>query len=393
MKYRLMITWIFMFSINFSHTVYSQWYESQGTAPTFNVSIDEARIQAIENALKKALFASGANISSVQQVVNGLLTQDLISVRASGSVNALELLDEVHKDNLITVTIRADIFSQGKKCVAVNVKKSLLLTRSHLLLREQANVGKIYAIDKAVTHRLGTQLNERSAYTKVSNILKNTTEFAKLNNSLNTSNIALLAETLSDESNSEYILFSEINNISFAQHATNKWLFWQQGVYPRSFSMTFYLYDGLSGERLWQKNYHDSAPWTFIKRETVDVEGVAFWQSEYGAMIGETISKVISDIDENIMCEPSRGKILQVQGNQVTIDLGRDHGLKLGDSLSLLHLDYFNDASGRSIASFNVNPLKVKVSQLTRQTARASTPDGRLLDNIQINDLAVRYEQ
>ncbi len=157
--------------------------------------------------------------------------------------------------------------------------------------------------------------------------------------------------------------------------------------------MTFYLYDGLSGERLWQKNYHDSAPWTFIKRETVDVEGVAFWQSEYGAMIGETISKVISDIDENIMCEPSRGKILQVQGNQVTIDLGRDHGLKLGDSLSLLHLDYFNDASGRSIASFNVNPLKVKVSQLTRQTARASTPDGRLLDNIQINDLAVRYGQ
>jgi hypothetical protein len=186
--------WLILFSIIFSHLVHSQWYETQGIAPTHNMSIDLARTQAVENALKKALLVSGASVSSVQQVVNGLLTQDLISIRASGSVNALELIDEVHADNLITVTVRADIFPQEKKCFAVNFKKSLLLTRSHLLQREQANIGKIYAIDKALTNRLGKQLNHRSAYTKTSNILNNITEFSRLNNSLLSNNISLLAK-------------------------------------------------------------------------------------------------------------------------------------------------------------------------------------------------------
>jgi hypothetical protein len=391
--HKFITPWLIVLSTFISHAVHSQWYETQGTAPTHNVSLDTARTQAIENALKKSLLVSGASVSSVQQVVNGLLTQDLISIRASGSVNALELVDEVHTNNLITVTIRADIFPQEKKCFAVNFKKSLLLTRSHLLQREQANIGKIYAIDKAITQRLGEQLNQQSAYTKTSNILNNITEFSRLNNSLASNDIRLLVETLSGQSNSQYVVFSEISNISFAEDASNPLSFWQQGIYPRSFTMTVYLYNGVNGERLWQKNYRDSAPWTFTKRISVDVEGDAFWQSEYGIMLDSTIEKVIQDIDDNIMCEPSRGKILQVKGNQVTIDLGRDHGLKIGDSLSLLHINHFNDAMGRTIAGFNVNPLKVRVTKLTRQTATASSANGRSFDNIQINDLAVRYEE
>jgi hypothetical protein len=391
--HKFITPWLIVLSTFVSSAVHSQWYETQGSAPTNNVSIDVARTQAVENALKKSLLVSGASVSSVQQVVNGLLTQDLISIRASGSVNALELVDEVHANNLLTVTIRADIFPQEKKCFAVNFKKSLLLTRSHLLHREQANIGKIYAIDKAITQRLGEQLNQQSAYTKTSNILNNITEFSRLNNSLANNDISLLVETLSEQSNSQYVVFSEISNISFAEGATNSLSFWQQGIYPRAFTVTVYLYNGVNGERLWQKNYKDSAPWTFTKRVSVDVEGDAFWQSEYGIMLDGTIEKVIQDIDDNIMCEPSRGKILQVKGNQVTINLGRDHGLKIGDSLSLLHIDHFNDAMGRTIAGFNVNPLKVRVTKLSRQTATASTADGRSFDNIQINDLAVRYEE
>ena len=36
----------------------------------------------------------------LQQVVNGLLTQDQISIRASGSVNSIELVEEIHSDNI-----------------------------------------------------------------------------------------------------------------------------------------------------------------------------------------------------------------------------------------------------------------------------------------------------
>ncbi|ALO36573.1 hypothetical protein CMT41_05545 [Colwellia sp. MT41] len=379
-------------SLLYSFSVSSQWYETQGHARTNDISIELARTKAMENALKKALLVSGASVSSLQQVVNGLLTQDKISIRASGSVNSIELIDEIHSDNLITVTIRVDIFPQDKKCFAVNFKKSLLITRSHLLHREQANIGKIYLIDKAVMRKLAEQLNQQSAYTKTSSILNNKTEFSRLNNSLASDKIAQLTQSLSESTDSQYIMFSEITNTSFDQQATNSWLFWQQGIYPRNFAISFYLYNGLNGELVWQDSYQNSAPWTFSKRMKVDVNGQAFWHSEYGLMVNNIIDRVIQDIDENIMCEPSRGKIIQVNGNQVTINLGRDHGLKIGDEFSLLHLTHFTNNSGKSYAGFNLSPYKVKVTKLTRQTATAATPDGRLFGNIQVDDLAVRYE-
>jgi hypothetical protein len=390
--YKFITPLIFIISFSYCFSANSQWYETQGHARTTDTSIELARTKAMENALKKALLVSGASVSSVQQVVNGLLTQDQINIRASGSVNSIELVDEIHTDNLITVTIRADIFPQEKKCFAINFKKSLLLTRSHLLHREQANIGEIYLIDKAAMRKLGKQLDQQSAFTKTSSILNNTTEFSRLNNSLASDEIDQLTQSLSESTDSQYVMFSEITNISFEKQATNNWLFWQQGVYPRTFAITFYLYNGLNGELVWQQSYQDTAPWTFTKRDKVDVEGNAFWQSEYGLMLDSILDKVVKDVDENIMCEPSRGKIIQVQGNKVTINLGRDHGLKIGDEFNLLHLTHFTNNSGKSYAGFNVSPYKVKVTKLTRQTATASTPDGRLFGNIQIDDLAVRYE-
>jgi hypothetical protein len=372
-------------------TVHCQWYETQGHARTNDTSVELARTKAMENALKKALLVSGASVSSVQQVVNGLLTQDQISIRASGSVNSIELVDEVHSDNLITVTIRADIFPQEKKCFAVNFRKSLLLTRSHLLHREQANIGKIYLIDQAIISRLNEHLNQQSAFTRSSSILNNKTEFSRLNNSLASDEISQLTQSLSERTDSQYVMYSEISNISFDKNSTNGWLFWQQGIYPRNFALDLYLYNGLSGELIWQNSYQNTAPWTFTKRIQVDVNGNVFWQSEYGVMVDNILERAIKDIDENIMCEPSRGKIIQVNGNQVTINLGRDHGLKIGDEFSLLHLRHFTNNSGKKYPGFNVSPYKVKITKLTRKTAVAKTPDGQLFGNIQIDDLAVRY--
>ena len=375
-----------------SFSAHSQWYETQGHARTDAISIELARTKAIENALKKALLVSGASFSSVQQVVNGLLTQDQISIRASGSVNSIELVDEIHNSNLITVTIRADIFPQEKKCFAVNFKKSLLITRSHLVHREQASVGDVYSLDKAVMSKLNRQLSQQSTFTKARSIIKNKTGFSRLNKSLESEKISQLTQSLSYSTDSQYVMFSEITNLTFDNQATNSLRFWQQGVYLRSFGINFYLYNGLNGELVWQKDYYNTAPWTFKKRSKVDVNSSVFWQSEYGVMIENTLGKVIQDIDENIMCEPSRGKVVKVEGNQVMINLGRDHGLKIGDEFNLLHLTHFTNNSGKEYAGFNVSPYKVRVTKLSRQTATAITPDGRLFGNIQVDDIAVRNE-
>ncbi|WP_114325270.1 flagella assembly protein FlgT [Candidatus Colwellia aromaticivorans] len=372
-------------------TCNAQWYEAQGHARIDQGTVEIARTKAMENALKKALLVAGASVSSIQQVVNGLLTQDQISIRASGSVNSIELIDELHSDNMISVTVRADIFPQEKKCLALDFKKSVLLTKSHLNHREQASRGSIYQLDSAVITHLNQKLHSQSTYSASKILLKSATEFSRLNASFNEEKIKQLAVSLADTTDSQYILFSEINDISFEQQRTNSWKIWQQGTYPRNFDFTLYLYSGINGELVWQNRYQNTGVWDFNKRESIDVNGTMFWQSNYGNMISALLDNMVNDIDENIMCEPSEGKILHVKGNQVVINLGRHHGVKIGDEFSLLHMSSFKNENGNHYASTNISPFKVKVVKLTKQNATAITIDHSLLGNIQLNDLAVRF--
>jgi hypothetical protein len=372
-------------------TCNAQWYEAQGHARIDKDSVETARTKAMENALKKALLVAGASVSSIQQVVNGLLTQDQISIRASGSVNSIELIDELHSGNTISVTVRADIIPQDKKCLALDLKKSVLLTKSHLTHREQANIGNIYQLDSAVINQLNQKLRSQASYIASKLLLKSATEFSRLNNSFNEQKIKQLAMSLANNTDSQYILFSEINDLSFEQQRSNSWKVWQQGTYPRNFDFTIYLYSGTNGELVWQNSYQNTGIWDFNKRANIDVNGTSFWQSNYGNMINSLLDNMVNDIDEKIMCEPNEGKILQVKGNQVVINLGRQHGVKIGDEFSLLHMSNFKSANGKHYASYNISPFKVKVIKLTKQSATATTIDNGLLGNIQLNDLAVRF--
>lgn len=382
---------LFSFFILLSNSTLAQWYETQGTAIIKNGDTHKAKTIAMENALKKALLVAGASVSSIQQVVNGILTQDHISIRASGSVNSVELVSENHQDDAITITIRADIFPQDKQCFSSDYRKTLLLTRSNLLNREQANVGNIYDIDRALMQKLASKLNNQGRYLATKLAMKSKTEFSRLNESLDAEAITSLTMNLSDITDTQYVMYSEISDVSFAHQINNSWQFWQEDEFDRYFNASFYIYNGNTGELIFQKDYQSDAPWTFKKREQVDVDSEVFWQSSYGQVVEQTLNKISTDIDENMMCHATRGRIVQVDGNKILINLGKRHGVQIGDEFSLLHSNNFINKDGKSYAGFNVSPYKVKVTQVSQNTAHATTVDEHILGNIQLNDLAVRH--
>jgi hypothetical protein len=386
---RLFISALLLFFITLSAD--AQWYEAQGKSVIMQGNAERAKTLAIENALKKALLVAGASVSSVQKTVNGLLTQNEINIRASGTVNSFELVDENYEGNLVTVTIRADIFPQNKQCFSSDYRKSLLITRSNLMHREQASIGKVYALDNKLMAKLAYKINNQGIYLDTRLLLKEKSQFSRLNNSLQVEAIKSLTMSLANISDTQYVMYSEINDISFAQGSTNGWQFWQEDVFNRQFSVSLYIYNGSNGESVFTKQYRSSAPWEFGKRQQVDVHSEVFWQSQYGMAIEKVLGDMIIDIDENMMCQPTRGKIVQIAGNSLTINLGKKHGVKVGDEFSLLHLNNIITDAGKTYAGFNVSPYTVKITQVSQQSAQAMTTDGQLLGNIQLNDLAVRY--
>ncbi|MDO6444423.1 flagellar assembly protein T N-terminal domain-containing protein [Colwellia sp. 1_MG-2023] len=380
----------FIFTALINVPVCAQWYETQGHA-IINSSNKQAKTQAIENALKKALLVAGASVSSVQQVVNGLLTQDEISIRASGEVNSFELVDETYSGNVVTVTIRADIFPKERQCFSADYRKSLLITKSHIKIREQANIGGIYSLDTVLAKRLAKKINHDGLYLDTKLALNNSTEFSRYNDSLQAEKIKNITLSLADLSDSQYVLFSEIDDISFASVENNSWQFWQKDIYDRQFNLSVFIYNGSNGELVFRQSYKNSAPWNFSKRAQVDVNSATFWQGEYGNIIDQTLNTVITDIDDNMMCQPTRGKIVKVSGNEVMINLGKRQGVKEGDEFSLLHIKNFTTDFGKTYAGFNVSPFTVKVVQVSEESATAISSKGEVLDNIQLQDLAVRY--
>lgn len=369
----------------------AQWYEAQGKSVVIQGNNERAKTLAMENALKKALLVAGASVSSVQKTVNGLLTQNEINIRASGTVNSFELIDEIYEGNLVTVTIRADIFPQSKQCFSSDYRKSLLITRSNLIHREQANIGKIYPLDVKLMEKFAYKVNNEGIYLDTKLLLKEKPQFSRLNNSLQTEAIKQLTMSLANISDTQYVMYSEINDISFEQVATNGWQFWQEDVFNRQFNVNLYIYNGSNGESVFSKQYRSTAPWEFGKRQRVDVHSEVFWQSQYGMNIDKVMNDMIIDIDENMMCQPTRGKIVQVSGNSLTINLGKRHGVKIGDEFSLLHLKNIVTDAGKTYAGFNVSPYTVKVTQVSQHSAKAITTDQQLLGNVQLSDLAVRY--
>ncbi|NQZ24049.1 MAG: flagellar assembly protein T N-terminal domain-containing protein [Colwellia sp.] len=386
---RLFISALLILCIN--HCANAQWYEAQGHSVIMHGNNEQAKVLAMENALKKALLVAGASVSSVQKTVNGLLTQNEINIRASGTVNSFELIDEIYQGNMVTVRIRADIFPQDKQCFSSDYRKSLLITRSHLQHREQANIGEVYALDTKVMEKLAYQINNKGIYLDTKLLLKNKAQFSRLNNSMQAEAIKSLTMSLANMSDTQYVMYSEINDLSFAQDTTNGWQFWQEDVFTRQFNVSLYIYNGTNGELVFNKTYRDSAPWEFGRRERIDLHSQVFWQSLYGTAIEKVLNDMIIDIDENMMCQPTRGKIVQIAGNTLTINLGKRHGVKLGDEFSLLHLRNTITDSGKTYAGFNVSPYTVKVTQVSQESAKAIATDESLLGNIQLADLAVRY--
>jgi hypothetical protein len=257
--------------------------------------------------------------------------------------------------------------------------------------REQANIGNIYPLDSKLMEKLAHKINNEGIYLDTKLLLREKAQFSRLNNSLQVEAIKSLTMSLSNISDTQYVMYSEINDVSFEQSSTNGWSFWEEDVFKRQFSVSLYIYNGSNGELVFNKKYHSSAPWEFGKRQNIDVHSEVFWQSQYGMNIEKVLGEMIIDIDENMMCQPTRGKIVQVAGNSLTINLGKRHGVKVGDEFSLLHLGNIMTDSGKTYAGFNVSPYTVKVTQVSQQSAQAITIDGQLLGNIQLDDLAVRY--
>ncbi|MDO6691778.1 flagellar assembly protein T N-terminal domain-containing protein [Aliiglaciecola sp. 3_MG-2023] len=375
-----LITFFCAFSaLLFSALSSAAWFESSGQAAIRNGNIELARQNATQEAIKQVLLFAGASVHSVQKMANGVLQNDDLTIRASGEVNSIELIDEISKDGYLTVSIRADIFPNKSVCQASQYPKNIVTTWHPLEKREQATTGNIFEIGTILPEMLQRNFQHFAQQSSIQTILP----FYYKQQPITLINDAM---ALAKQSNAQYVLTAKVKDISLNKTKSSNWALWNSSSPSRNFSYQVALIDGYTGSLLWQKSYHSTAPWEFDTHQSVDINSNVLWQSPYGESISSIMQDIAINVDEQLACAPTYGRIIQVRGEQLTLDIGSNQGILKGDEFTLFQLQQILNPQGKTFTQFNLHPTPVKVVSISPNTAVAISKDGSLLGNIQAND-------
>lgn len=210
--------------LTFSPFTKAQWYESTGHANVQNGDTSAAKSAAIKDAITQALVFSGARVSSVQTLVDGVLMQDQLKISSHGEIQKIELVSENKYDNKFAVTLRLDIFSQTEQCPQNSFNKFVAVTQSQLVHREHAKMGQIFDVSKAISKNIFTSLQKSKMSAVPIAYYNNAISVDKYFSQQHDYSNAQLEE-ISSRSNAQYVLLSQITSLSTSDKLNNDYAF------------------------------------------------------------------------------------------------------------------------------------------------------------------------
>lgn len=367
-----------------SNSAHSQWFQASASAPIINNNIQQAREHAIKKAVKDALLYSGGEVSSLQQVSKGVLIENKLVLNATGEIKALHVLNEKQQNKLLTVDIKVNIIAYTQECIGSLFPKSVAISRFSMNVPEHSVHGQIHSLHKKISETLFKQL---SLNPSLLNIRRYIDTPLKLGEKYNNRNLVDTLRSLSLQTDSQFIIFGEINDLSVKFKSKNSLSYWL--INPdRHFYMTIYLYDAFQGQLVFSKQYRQKATWEYGKEEIVDLNSKQFWEYQYGQGILDSLDQANTDIAQKIQCIIPRARVIAVDSNNIQINLGRKNGLQKGTMINLSYSSNFKDQFGIERQSATIAQQVMEVTQVHENSAKLTTLDNFPLSNIQINDIA-----
>lgn len=359
------------------------WYEATGQAVIRNGDKEAARRTATQEALKQAMLFAGASVHSVAKLTNGLLKNEEMTIRSTGEVEQLELVDEIYSGDVLTVSIRADIFPKGKVCAAQGDQKHFATTHFRVRNRAQLTQGNIPNFDISFTQRLAQAMQDKTENLSITYIAPHT---AKFDSRYTDQNI----RTLSAQSNTQFVLVGVIDDVSVTYEDVSVFTPWRDGTSQRAFALSIQVYDGINGGLLSTKSYQGQGEWTFDRFENVDEYSATFWQSLYGQTVDAIIAEAIEDIKETTACQPITGRVINIAGDKISVSLGRDNGISEKDELYLYQAKEIVDNRGRKYLQYSLYPGKFVVSNAYGNSSLVVNEGTGVIANIQEHDFVVK---
>ena len=192
-----------------------------------------------------------------------------------------------------------------------------------------------------------------------------------------------MIKMLAQDTNAQYLIGGEITDLT----ATITQRTFRDDIINRQFALEVKVYDGKTGHEIFKRNYRQIANWPFAKTSHVDTKSGRFWASAYGEMLLRVSRQIMLDLETELSCKITLPEVVRVYNDTVTMDLGRIHGVEVGDTLQLWHTGAFIDQGGSPRSKVTKSNISLTVTRVYDQEAELRVEQPELTNSIQIGDV------
>ncbi|ANW25722.1 flagellar basal-body protein [Vibrio coralliilyticus] len=348
------------------------WYEVTGTATVVS-SEEVARIHALEDAIYKAVSFSGADIGSISNL-RPLLESERKEYQFSNTEVRYILVDEQKvRSGVMFVKARIDIYPSATGCHVSQYKKTFLVGNIDVESPQQAVMGQIYSVGDDFATVINRQLDQQSA----NFVSVGTTDYEI------SQRYPERLKMIAQDTGAQYIIGGVITDLT----ATIEQKLLRDDIINRQFALEMTVYDGKTGNEVYNRNYREVARWPFPKTSQVDTKSARFWASTYGDMMLRVSRNIMLDLESEVSCKITLPEIISKWNNVLTMDLGRIHGVQQGDKLKLWHTGSFIDQRGLPRNKVTESDITLTVSRVYENEAELTVDQPELAGSIQIGDV------
>lgn len=373
MKKSLLLFFSTLYLSAFAHTASAAWFEVTGTATVVS-SEEVARIHALEDALYKAVSFSGADIGSIANL-RPLLESEKKEYQFTHSEVRYILVDEQKtRSGVMFVKARIDIYPSATGCHVSQYKKTFLVGNIDVASPQQAVMGQIYSVGDDFANVINRQLDQQSA----NFVSVGTTDFEI------SKRYPERLKMIAQDTGAQYIIGGVITDLTATIEQGG---LLSDDVINRQFALEMKVFDGKTGNEVYNRNYREVARWPFAKTSQVDTRSARFWASTYGDMMLRVSRNIMLDLESEVSCKITLPEVVAKWDNTITMDLGRIHGVQEGDKLQLWHTGSFIDQRGLPRNKVTETEITLTVSRVYENEAELTVDQGELAGSIQIGDV------
>jgi hypothetical protein len=372
-------------------------------AAVLGSDINMSRDDAIRDALRQASLQVGGSIHSSQMLVDGLVTQDQTSLKTNGQFRHVRVLQEKVQDGILEIKVRAE-FIEGGQCdtnQGNGYRKAVAVAGFALQNPKEAVLGGLNNIEQRLSGVLSNTLNGRHRLHAMDSghvLLFNSVDRApsSQNNLQRLSNGVELAKELG----AQFVVSGVIRDLAMINPDADISRIWDttldsvgltRNKRDRNFVLDVFVHDGISGSLMFQNTYATSGEWEYDDYKRTGFATPEFWKVDYGLKVKKVLLEVVSDLNQNLGCQPYMAKIIDTQGDYVRVDTGGSIGMRPGDELTVFRTSTFYNLDQEAMTELKDTKVKAIITQVQPRFAIAKLNKNPSRYAIQREDVIVAW--